>query len=59
VNSGIEALPEKCRLIFKCSRNEGMQVKQIAKQLNLSPKTVENQLGKALKHLRLVTKALL
>lgn len=59
VSSGIEALPEKCRLIFKCSRNEGMPVKQIAKQLNLSPKTVENQLGKALKHLKLVTKAFL
>lgn len=59
VSSGIEALPEKCRLIFKYSRNEGMPVKQIAKQLNISPKTVENQLGKALKHLRLVTKAFL
>ncbi len=56
VNSGIEELPEKCRLIFKCSRHEGMPVKQIAKQLSLSPKTVENQLGKAIKHLRLVTK---
>jgi DNA-binding CsgD family transcriptional regulator len=33
-----------------------MPVKQIAKQLSLSPKTVENQLGKAIKHLRLVTK---
>lgn len=59
VNNGIEALPEKCRLIFKYSRNEGMAVKQIAKQLNLSPKTVENQLGKALKHLKLVTKTFL
>lgn len=59
VNSGIETLPEKCRLIFKYSRHEGMPVKQIAEQLNLSPKTVENQLGKALKHLRLVTKAFL
>jgi len=53
----IEGLPEKCKLIFKCSRNSGMPVKQIAKQLSISPKTVENQLNKALKHLRSATKS--
>ncbi|MGN6434946.1 MAG: RNA polymerase sigma-70 factor [Agriterribacter sp.] len=52
----IERLPEKCKLIFKCSRNEGMPVKQIAAHLSISPKTVENQLTKALKQLKLVTK---
>ena len=55
----IERLPEKCRLIFKCSRNEGMPVKQIAKELSISPKTVENQLNKALKQLRLAIKTFL
>ena len=56
VKSEVEKLPEKCRLIFKYSRNEGMPVKQIAKELNISPKTVENQLYKALKQLKLATK---
>jgi RNA polymerase sigma-70 factor (ECF subfamily) len=56
VKTEVEKLPEKCRLIFKYSRDEGKPVKQIAKELNLSPKTVENQLGKAIRHLRLATK---
>lgn len=56
VNLEIEKLPEKCRLIFKYSRDEGMPVKQIAHELSISPKTVENQLNKALKQLKLATK---
>ncbi|HJY23670.1 MAG TPA: RNA polymerase sigma-70 factor, partial [Hanamia sp.] len=56
VKTEVEKLPERCRLIFKYSRNEGMPVKQIAKELNISPKTVENQLYKALKQLKLATK---
>ncbi len=56
VKTEVEKLPEKCRLIFKYSRDEGKPVKQIARELNLSPKTVENQLSKAIRHLRLATK---
>lgn len=59
VKKEVDKLPEKCRLIFKYSRNEGMPVKQIAKELHLSPKTVENQLNKAIKQLKLVTRAFL
>lgn len=59
VKSEVEKLPEKCRLIFKYSRNEGMPVKQIAKELSISPKTVENQLNKALKQLKLATRTFL
>jgi RNA polymerase sigma-70 factor (ECF subfamily) len=59
IKKEVEKLPEKCRLIFKYSRNEGMPVKQIAKELQLSPKTVENQLHKAVKQLKLVTKTFL
>lgn len=59
VKNEVEKLPEKCRLIFKYSRNEGMPVRQIAKELRLSPKTVENQLNKALKQLKQATKTLL
>lgn len=59
VKNEVEKLPEKCRLIFKYSRNEGMPVKQIAKELHISPKTVENQLNKALKQLKLATRSFL
>jgi RNA polymerase sigma-70 factor (ECF subfamily) len=55
----VEKLPEKCKLIFKYSRNEGIPVKQIAKELNISSKTVENQLNKALRQLKLATKTFL
>ena len=59
VHNEVERLPKKCRLIFKSSRNEGKHVKQIAKELKLSPSTVENQIAKALKQLRLATRSLL
>ena len=45
-------LPEKCRLIFQLSRNEGYSQKQIAQELNISEKTVEAHLAKAFKVLR-------
>ena len=54
----VEKLPEKCRLIFKYSREAGMPVKEIARVLQLSPKTVENQLTKALRQLRVATRSL-
>ena len=54
----VELLPEKCRLIFKYSREAGMPVKEIARVLQLSPKTVENQLTKALRQLRVATRSL-
>jgi RNA polymerase sigma-70 factor (family 1) len=56
VKNEVENLPEKCKLIFKYSRNDGMPIRQIAQELSLSPKTVENQINKALKHLKLATK---
>lgn len=52
VHKGVEKLPEKCRLIFKYSRNEGLSAKQIANRLDLSSKTVENQLNKAMNRLK-------
>ncbi|MET6996333.1 RNA polymerase sigma factor [Chitinophaga defluvii] len=45
-------LPEKCRLIFKYSREDSMTVAEIADQLQISPRTVETQIYKALRHLR-------
>lgn len=49
----INELPEQCRTIFQLSRFEELKYKEIANLLGLSVKTVENQMGKALKLLRL------
>lgn len=48
----VEELPERCREVFRLSRVENLTVKEIAAKLNISPKTVENQITKALSHLR-------
>jgi RNA polymerase sigma-70 factor (family 1) len=53
IEQGIASLPEKCRTVFYMSRMESLPNKQIAEKLHISPKTVENQITKALKHLRL------
>lgn len=52
VNSAVNALPQKCREVYKLSREEYLSHKQIASRLNISTKTVENHLTKALKQLR-------
>nr|WP_293299314.1 RNA polymerase sigma-70 factor [Pedobacter sp. UBA4863] len=49
----LNALPEQCRIIFQLSRFEELKYREIAERLNISVKTVENQMGKALKILRL------
>jgi|SRR5687767_6140840 len=49
----IGKLPEKCRVVFMLSRQEELSYAEIGRQLNISIKTVENQIGKALKLLRL------
>jgi len=45
-------LPEKCRMVFQMSREEGFSQKQIAHRLNISEKTVESHLSRALRSLR-------
>lgn len=45
----IKALPPKCRIIFKLTKEDGMKQKEVAELLNVTPKTVENQLAIALK----------
>jgi RNA polymerase sigma-70 factor, ECF subfamily len=51
VYQAIEELPERCRVIFKLSRLKQLRHSEIAKKLNISVKTVENQIGHALKKL--------
>ena len=49
----IGQLPGQCRKIFEMSRMEGMTNSEIADDLNLSKRTVETQISKALKTLRI------
>ena len=52
VTKAIDLLPEKCREIFVMSRVQGLKNDEIASELNLSKRTVETQISKALKFLR-------
>ena len=52
INKAINQLPEKCREIFILCRFENMKYADIAKKRNISVKTVEMQMGIALKKLR-------
>lgn len=52
----MKALPEQCRLVFQLSRFEELKYQEIADQLQISVKTVENQMGKALKIMRVQLK---
>ena len=54
----VELLPERCRLVFRC-REKGMSNRQIAEEMNITLKTVENQVNKALHHLRFSMKKIL
>lgn len=48
----VEQLPEKARLVFVYSREEALSVKEIAGKMDLSPKSVEYHMTKALKAIR-------
>ena len=52
LQKALNDLPGECRTIFQLSRFEGLRYQQIADHLGLSIKTVESQMGKALKRLR-------
>ncbi len=52
INHAVNSLPEKCRIIFGLSKFEEKSYREIAEQLCISIKTVENQMSKALKIVR-------
>jgi RNA polymerase sigma-70 factor (ECF subfamily) len=52
LGSAINDLPQQCRTIFQLSRFEELRYREIGSRLGISVKTVENQMGKALRILR-------
>jgi len=52
IDNIVEGLPEKCKRVFKMSRYEGKSHNEISKALDISKKTIENHMTKALKTLR-------
>ncbi|WP_273275754.1 RNA polymerase sigma-70 factor [Maribacter polysiphoniae] len=52
IRNAINLLPEKCKEVFIKSRTEGLAHKDISEKLQISTKTVENHIGRALKHMR-------
>ena len=50
--NAIKSMPPKRQEIFRLSREQGLKNKEISEKLNISIKTVENQMGQALKYLR-------
>jgi len=52
VEAALALLPPQCRVVFTMSRYDELSYQQIADTLDISPKTVENQMGKALRIMR-------
>lgn len=52
LTAAVAELPPACRQVFELSRSQGLRYAEIATTLGISVKTVESQMGKALRHLR-------
>ncbi|MBL0083108.1 MAG: RNA polymerase sigma-70 factor [Saprospiraceae bacterium] len=52
IEEALQLLPPECRKVFEMCKLEGLKYYEVADKLKISPKTVENQMGKALKTLR-------
>lgn len=49
IEQAVEALPQQCRIIFRLIREDGIKYKEVAEILNISPRTVQTQLFRAMK----------
>lgn len=57
LNEAIDTLPPQARLIFKLIKENGMKYKEVAEVLEISPRTVQTQLFRAIAKLRIVLSA--
>ncbi len=51
-NKAIESLSPRRKTVYKLNKQEGLKIKEIASKLNISPRTAENHLARALKYLK-------
>lgn len=54
MDKAITALPQQCRIVFRLIKEDGMKYKEVAEILNISPRTVQTQLFRAVKKLSVV-----
>ncbi len=59
IRAAIDALPPQCRLIFQLVKEQGFSYREVADLLTISPRTVETQIGIALKKIAAVLRPLL
>ena len=52
IKTAVFELPEKCRMVFQMVKEEHMSYAEVAELMDISTKTVENQMSKALKRIR-------
>ncbi|MBN9383156.1 MAG: RNA polymerase sigma-70 factor [Chitinophagaceae bacterium] len=45
IQKAVDQLPPKCKMIFKLAKEDGLKYREVAELLNISVKTVENQLA--------------
>lgn len=53
LNHAVQELPSKCRLVYSLVKDDGMKYIEVAETLNISIKTVEMHVGKALKRIKI------
>ena len=51
LDQAIETLPQQCKIIFQLVKEDGMKYKEVSEILNISPKTVQTQILRAMKKL--------
>jgi RNA polymerase sigma-70 factor (ECF subfamily) len=52
IDIAVKNLPEQCRVVYQMSRDQELSYREIARTLNISIKTVDTQIGRALKYIR-------
>ena len=53
LNRAVQELPSKCRLVYSLVKDDGLKYQEVAETLNISVKTVEMHVGKALKRIKI------
>ena len=52
IDAAVLHLPDKCRLVYRLIKEDGLKYKEVAELLNLSPKTIDNHMSTAINRIR-------